>query len=61
MIFGVRCNYHADEEGDGIIPVPVPQVEGETLQLKIINNRKVRGLNHAEPNLRVPEKAKLDD
>ena len=30
--FGLRHNYCTNEEGDGIILVPMPQVEGETLQ-----------------------------
>ena len=61
MHFGTRCNHHADEEGDGIISAPMPQVEGKTIQLQIINNVQARHLNHAEPNLRTFDKTKFND
>ena len=50
-----------DEEGYGITPVPMPQVEGEVLRSQVINNRQEKGLNHSDPDLHAFDKAKLAD
>ena len=49
MSFGVRRMYMTDEEGEGVIPVPLAMVEGETLQAQLINEKRSRELKYEEP------------
>ena len=48
-----------DAEGEGVIPVPMPMTEGETLQSQIMNERRSRGLKYDEPEIISLTKAKL--
>ena len=61
MHFGVRRMYMTDEEGEGVIPVPLAMVEGETIQAQIMNERRAKGLKYKEPSMDVVKKGILTD
>ena len=49
MSFVIRRMYLTDEEGEGVIPVPMAMVEGETVQAQVVNERRAKGLKYDEP------------
>ena len=59
--FGVRRCFMTNEDGDGVIPVPLAMTEGETVQAHIINERVCRRLKYEEPTIATLTKAKLTD
>ena len=61
LSFGIRRCYITDEEGEGVIPVPVTMAESETAQTQIISERQSRGLRYDEPKISDLSKAKLTD
>ena len=50
-----------DAEEEGVIPVPMPMTEGETMQSQIMNERRSRGLKYDEPAIASLTKAKLTE
>ena len=51
--------YMTDEEGEGVIPVPLATVEGGTLQVQLLNERRTRGLKYTKPSMEETNDEKL--
>ena len=51
MIFGIRKRFMATPEGDGVVTVPYPMVEGESPQNQVMTDQEWRGLRYKLPNL----------
>lgn len=53
MTFGIRKMFVPDEDGEGVIPIPLaPQTEGETVQGLFLSERNVRNLKYSPPDIR---------
>lgn len=60
LSFGIRKMFVPDEDGTGIIPVPLaPTCEGETAQGVLLSERSSRGLRYTPPDLRKLDKIRL--
>lgn len=49
LLFVIRRMYMTNEEGEGVIPVPLAMVEGEKMQSHVIHEGRARGLQDDEP------------
>ena len=61
LSFGVRKAFMTTEDGEGVILVPEPPNETESIQHQILAERNSRGLKHAPPDIRTLTKGKLTE
>ena len=57
--FGIRKKIMTSLEGDGVIMVPEPQREGESIQEEILNHMRIRKLRYNVPKTTTLTKARL--
>ena len=61
LSFGVRKAFMATEDREGVILVPDPPNETESIQHNFLAERNSRDLKHAPPDIRTLTKGKLTD
>ena len=60
LSFGVRKTYVCDQEGEGVLPIPLaPENEAETTQGLILSDNFERGMKYTPPDIRSLNKGKL--
>ena len=53
--------YMANEEGEDVIPVLRVMVEGGTLQVQLLNERRAQDLKYTDPSIKEVKDGKLTD